>query len=113
MDESQIEMLAANLRRKDFLYESGATEKSATKNKHSKIDPIQLEQILGQLNELATREEGTKLLERFELSRKELERMAKLRKVHVTKDDNVERIKEKLIETIIGSRLSSRAIRGQ
>ncbi len=36
----------------------------------------------------------------------------KLRNVHVSKADDLARIKEKLVEVIIGARLSSRAIRG-
>ncbi len=82
------------------------------KNRHSKVDPVQLEGILQKLIESSTRDEGSKLLDELDLTRKELEKLARIRDIHITKDDNVAKIKEKLVEVVIGSRLSSRAIRG-
>ena len=53
------------------------------------------------------------ILEKLDFTRRDLEAMARDRNVHVTKDDNVRRIKEKLVEVIVGSRLNSAAIRGK
>jgi uncharacterized membrane protein YgaE (UPF0421/DUF939 family) len=113
LDEAQLEKFAANLRRKDLSVGDDIDTKRAEKNRHAKIDTVELQLVLNRLNEFATRDEGARLLDKLDLSRKELERIARLRNIHFTKDDNVPRIKEKLVEAIIGSRLSSRAIRGQ
>ncbi len=113
LDEHQLDEFIANLRRQRFADKPSATEKTVAKKKHAKVDPAELDRIIAQLNELRTRDEGARLLDRLDLSRKELERLAKLRDIHVSKDDNVSKIKEKLVEVIIGSRLSSQAIRGQ
>jgi hypothetical protein len=72
----------------------------------------QLQAIVHQLEQASTREEGAKFLYELNLSRSDLATIARVRNVHVTKYDNVPRIIEKLVETVIGSRLNSRAIRG-
>lgn len=53
--------------------------------------------MLRQLNELQTRDEGTVLQRRLDLSRKQLERLAKLRDIHITKVDNVTKMTAALI----------------
>ena len=106
LDETQLDEFIASMKR------PRSSDRVVSKRKHAKIDPVELDKILIQLNELMTREEGAKLLDGLDLSRKELERLARMRDIHVSKDDNIIKIKEKLVEVIIGSRLSSRAIRG-
>jgi hypothetical protein len=113
LDETQLDEFIINLKRHRLADKSLPTARSVAKKKHAKVDPAELDRILIQLNELITRDEGANLLDRLDLSRKELERLARLRDIHVSKDDNITKIKEKLVEVIIGSRLSSRAIRGQ
>lgn len=107
LDEAQIDEFITGLKRPRLL------GRDSVRKKHSKVDPLELERILAQLNEFKTRDEGWKLLDDLDLSRKELERLARMRDIHVSKDDNVPKIKEKVVEVIIGSRLSSLAIRGQ
>jgi len=107
LDEAQLNEFIADMRR------PRSPSAGIARKKHSKVDPIELEKVLAKLNDLTTREEGTKLLDGLDLNRKELERLARLRDIHVSKDDNVSRIKEKVVEVVIGSRLNSRAIRGQ
>lgn len=113
LDDAELETFAANLRRKGPLVTGEVDERKIEKNKHDKVDTVELQQVLNRLHELSTRDEGMRFLDHSNFSRKELERLARLRNIHFTKDDNVSRIKEKLVEVIIGSRLSSRAIRGQ
>ena len=60
-----------------------------------------------------TREAASEILDKLDFNRKELEALARSRSVHVLKDDNVRRIKDKLIEAIVGSKLNSLAIRGK
>jgi hypothetical protein len=82
-------------------------------NRKTDVSPEETEDLLGQLDKVTTREAAFEVLERLELTRKELEALARPRSVHFTKDDNVQRIKEKLVEAIVGSRLNSLAIRGK
>lgn len=110
LDEAELDSFLTNLSRKDYLSE--ASKKKTPKNVHAKLDPVALEDVLSQLGSMTTRASGHDLLDRLELSRKELEALARLRSIHVTKDDNLARIREKLVEGVIGARLSSRAIRG-
>jgi hypothetical protein len=112
LEETQLDEFIGNIKRHRPA-EKSPTEKSIVKKKHAKVDPADLDRIMMQLNESMTRDEGATLLDRLDLSRKELERLARLRDIHVSKDDNITKIKEKLVEVTIGSRLSSRAIRGQ
>ena len=107
LDETQLNEFMSDLKRPRLSGKSGA------KKKHAKVDPVELEKLLGQLIELTTRDQGSRLLDDLDLSRKDLERLARLRDIHVSKDDNISKIKEKVVEVVIGSRLNSRAIRGQ
>jgi hypothetical protein len=75
-------------------------------------DESEIKKILLNLENARSRQDGSDILEEHSLSRVELMRLAKLRNIHVTKSDNVERINEKLVEAIIGARLGSIAIRG-
>jgi hypothetical protein len=77
------------------------------------IRPKEVEDLLELLAKAPTREAASEILEKLDFTRKELVALARPRSVHVTKDDNVQRIKEKLIEAIVGSRLNSLAIRGK
>jgi hypothetical protein len=81
-------------------------------NRKPKISPGEVEYLLEQLNKAATREAAFAVLEKLNLSRKELMAVARARSIHMTKDDDVRRIKEKLVEAAVGSRLNSLAIRG-
>lgn len=113
LDDAQLDDFILGLKRHRLVDKLPPTERTVAKKKHAKVDPVELGRILSQLNESATRDEGASLLDRLDLSRKELDRLARLRDIHVSKDDNIAKIKEKIVEVIIGSRLSSRAIRGQ
>jgi len=112
LEEPQIDEFIADLGRGRHGGHELTSRRIAPKNRHTKVDPVELETMMQRLNESLSRDEGYKLLDDFDLSRKELEKLARIRNIHLTKDDNVTKIKEKLIEIVIGSRLSSRAIRG-
>jgi hypothetical protein len=85
----------------------------ARSNRKIGIRSDEVEDLLDQLMKAPTREAAFEILERLNFTRKELEALARPRSVHVTKDDNVQRIREKLVEAIVGSRLNSLAIRGE
>ncbi|PYV15628.1 MAG: hypothetical protein DMG21_14400 [Acidobacteria bacterium] len=65
------------------------------------------------LKTLRSREEGQKLIEELALKRTELEHLARVINLPVSREDNVERLRQKIIESSIGSRLVSHAIRGE
>jgi hypothetical protein len=81
--------------------------------KKASMTSTEVENYLDQLTMAQTREAASEIIDKLNFTRKELEALARTRSVHVTKDDNVQRIKEKLVEAIVGSRLNSLAIRGK
>jgi hypothetical protein len=97
----------------DYLPGSQAPRKSV-RGRSTKIgkSPISPATVLDQLNRANSRKEGEKILQNLKLSRNELLAVANARSVYVSKDDNVRRIHEKLVESIIGTKLDSGAIRG-
>lgn len=68
--------------------------------------------IVKKLRGLTTRDAGSRLMESLALSRSELEQLARKMDLPVSKHDNAERLRDKMIEASIGAVLSSRAIRG-
>jgi len=83
---------------------SSAKEPPPQLGKRTELSSEEIRELLDKLAKSTTREEASEMLEKLNYTRKELEALARLRNVHVTKDDNVQRIKEKLLEAIIGSR---------
>jgi hypothetical protein len=81
--------------------------------RRERMDYQQLQQVVSDLRSLPTRERGNQLLADLNFSRVELTSLARHAQVNVSKTDDVQRIKEKIIEATIGSRLNSRAIRGE
>jgi hypothetical protein len=59
------------------------------------------------------REEAKEILEREALTRKELTQLGQAHNVHIVKEDKVELIEAKIVEALVGSRLNSKAIRGE
>jgi hypothetical protein len=80
----------------------------ASTYQHS-VDP---ERIIRELGLLQSRDEAVSLLTAAQLTRRELEILARRLGLAVLKSDNIERLEEKIIEGSIGARLSSEAVRG-
>jgi hypothetical protein len=74
---------------------------------------VEINEILSRLQTAPDRETGAMLLRELSLSRRHLLELARSRSVHITKEDSLRRIEEKLIEAIIGAKLNSQAIRGK
>ncbi|GAA0020713.1 hypothetical protein [Bradyrhizobium diazoefficiens] len=108
-DDSQIDNLIASLSR---LTPNERTTKPSSKPPRQDVDEASLQETLERIGMLSSREEGLKLLEQLDFKRKDLLALAKLRDVHTSKDDSVLRLREKLVERLIGARLNSQAIRG-
>jgi hypothetical protein len=66
-----------------------------------------------QLRRLESREDGSRLLTRLQLNKNELEELARLMDLPVLREDDAERLREKIVEASIGSRLNSQAVRGR
>ena len=81
------------------------------RNVAQKLDRKKISEIHEFLLSASSREVGMTKLQEALLSRTELVALAKFGSVHVTKSDGIEVIEEKLVESLIGSRLSSAAIR--
>jgi hypothetical protein len=110
LDDEQVEIFISSLTQ---LAPGSLPRKQPTRASHSKVDRFALDEVLRKLSEFSTRQEGLEFIGQMDLRRKELEMLAKLRSIHVTKEDTVERIREKLVEALIGARLNSQAIRGE
>lgn len=59
------------------------------------------------------REEAKQIIEREGLTRKELTQLGQAHNVHIVKEDKVDLIETKIVEALVGSRLNSKAIRGE
>jgi hypothetical protein len=68
--------------------------------------------FVNRLREFASRDEGLDMLEGAKLNKRDLERLARLMDLPVLREDDAEKLRQKIVEASIGSRLNSRAIRG-
>ena len=68
--------------------------------------------LVEELRQLESRADGVNLLKKVQLSKKELEELARLMDLPVLREDDAERLRQKVVEESIGSRLNSQAIRG-
>ncbi|SRR6266404_8975463 len=71
-----------------------------------------LAELVVRIRELESREGGWDLLKRSELTKRELEELARLMDLPVLREDDAQRLRQKIIEESIGARLNSQAIRG-
>lgn len=66
-----------------------------------------------QIRQLESRDAGLRLLLRAQLTKNELEELARLMDLPVLREDDSERLRQKIVEACIGARLNSQAIRGE
>lgn len=100
--------------------EKGTHELSVSLVKRKNTQPeiavfseAQKEELLLRLHSCASREEGHTIISDALKNKKELEQFAKYLDVLILKQDNVEQIKDKIIEATIGAILRSNAIQGK
>ncbi|PWE75872.1 hypothetical protein XF30_03005 [Bradyrhizobium sp. SUTN9-2] len=108
-DDSQIDNFIASL---SHLTPNERTARPNSRPPRQDVDEASLQETLERIGMLSSREEGLQVLEQLDFKRKDLLALAKLRDVHTSKDDSVLRLREKLVERLIGARLNSQAIRG-
>jgi hypothetical protein len=86
---------------------------TSTAKAHDDSQPVIDYEALGnELSSKASREEGYSLLDDAGLNRSNLQKLARTLDIPVLKSDNMERIRDRVIEATIGYRLRSGAIRG-
>ena len=112
MSAEELEKLPERLRALRPL-PGGLQTKHRSSTPQAKLDGTQSQRIIADLRAAPSREDGYDLLDRITPTRSELVSLARVAKVNITKADDVARIKEKLVEFVIGSRLNFLAIRGE
>lgn len=71
------------------------------------------EVLLEKLKECQDRESGYELLKSSLKTKKDLERFAKMIDIYVMKQDKIEKIRDKIIEGVIGASIRSTVIQGK
>lgn len=112
IDSQSDERLASLFNQATLLMQTESKGKKNLSRSKIPIDAEYLHKIIGQLNEMPTRESGEILLKEKISNKASLESLARLLHLPVQRDDTVERLRAKIIENIIGSRLRSDAIQG-
>lgn len=77
-----------------------------------RLPPKDVEAIVAQLQTLQSRDAGDALLRNMAQNRGSLESIARFLQLPIQRDDTVERLRAKIVENTIGSRLRSNAIQG-
>lgn len=108
LSEADIKKLESG----EFSLSLKVTKKTATKSNTKEISDKDVDYILDELRVCTEREKGFEILVRKLKTRKDLEKFARIADVHVMKQDKVDRIREKIIEGIIGASLRSTVIQG-
>ena len=88
-----------------------ALEEKKVKSKGKGIDEANLKDLLHKLNTISSRQEGMELI--ADLRKIDLEYLAREVDVPYTRSDNVERLKEKILESTVGFRSRSSAIQNK
>lgn len=114
LSQSDLTYVVSSLKTVKARLDGKSPTKGAASIKRSKplTATADLHQLAAAIEMQATRDGGLKLLADAGLTRRELELLAKIRSVYISKDDTVSQIKDRIIEAFIGARLNSRAIRG-
>jgi hypothetical protein len=73
---------------------------------------LEAEALMRELANQPSREGAKAFLDALSPSRRVLIEAAKMREVHIVREDTVKTISEKLVENVVGSRLDSARIRG-
>lgn len=91
-----------------------AAKPAARRSKRpGKTDLGEVDEMIANLQSANSREAAASYLGNLRLTRRDLTAMARRAHVHITKEDNVEQVEQKLVEALVGARLNSLAIRGE
>jgi ribulose bisphosphate carboxylase small subunit len=111
LNNEQIKMLENN---KFDIYVEFNDSPSHTKYSdfNKKLTTHDLNDIIGKLNSIKTREEGHKYIDELNLSKNKLIDVARFLDIPVQQKENMQIISDKIIENTIGYKLRSQAIQG-
>lgn len=118
LDESQYQQLLEGKGRIQFIdLEPRVTTGKSKKGKappKTKLTVEELHVLANQLQTCQTREEARELLYKGDLAllKENLTQLARLLGIHVDKNDRNKTIEDKIVESVVGVRLRSEAIRG-
>jgi len=94
-----------------LMHTAGSQKKSQAFEKREGSPP-DVKEIAARLRRLPSRDAGEELLQSEFPSRRSLETLARLLQLPVQRDDTVQRLRAKIVENTIGSRLRADAIQG-
>jgi hypothetical protein len=97
----------------DFVKRDGSRKRLSSNNKKPLLDKGEMETLVSQLRTKDDRESGLALLNECCPGKNSLERLARHIDIPVIPRDNINTLKEKIIEATIGYRLRSIAIQGK
>lgn len=112
VDRHSDEELAPIFKRAATLMQTAGLKKKYHGYSKGKIGPQDEREVAAQLQTLPSREAGEALLREKAMNRNSLEALARFLQLPVQRDDTMERLRAKIIENTIGSRLRSDAIQG-
>lgn len=107
LTDDEIEALLS--RRRVLQLSDTGTPRSKQRRKSKSVDPALVADALQQAR---SREEATAVLEGEGISKFVLEKLARQFDLPVLRSDSVERLRQRLVESAIGFRINSEAIRG-
>lgn len=91
--------------------ESGS--KRGVKKSKQVFGDVQIQELLKTLKGLGSRDDGDAFLRQNAMTRENLEKLARLMQLPMQREDNNDRLRMKIVESAIGSRLRSDAIQGE
>lgn len=113
IDRHPDEELSPIFRQAAVLMHTVDSHKKDFKRPPGKYGLLDVRETATKLQTLRTREEGEALLQNMAMHRRALESLARYLQLPVQRDDTVERLRAKIVENTIGSRLRSEAIQGK
>ena len=87
--------------------------KKAIQKNNKDVNTISVDEVISFLNTISDRDEAVKYLDGLNVQRLSLEDILRKLDYPFTKKDNLEKLKQKIIEATIGFRLRSNAIQGK
>jgi hypothetical protein len=113
VDRHPDEELAPIFNQAAMLMQTSGAKKQPREHIPQKFDLQNVKEIADKLQTLNSREAGEALLLDAVLNRRSLEALARFLQLPVQRDDRIERLRAKIVENTIGSRLRSDAIQGK
>ena len=106
LTDKEIEDVVAGRRRLIVTTEAAVSSRTAG----AEEDQVNFDSLIANLKAAATRDAAQRLIDDASLTRNHLAQLAKTLDLPVQRSDDVARIREKIVETTIGFRLTSNAI---